>query len=124
MRNQAKHMNHEKPTITNTTDLDGISLEQALIDFEVANARVIDLTARLTSLSRELLQARTELAAVKLRGSAPAPAFASSAPYRPIGAGDVAELESLRDIVHQLRASRAVRGVSLFSTKLRKVLAR
>ena len=117
-------MNHEKPTITNTTDLDGISLEQALIDFEVANARVVDLTARLTSLSRELLQARTELAAMKLRSSGPAAAFTSRAPYQPIGAGDVAELENLRDIVRQLRASRAVRCVSLFSTKLRKVLAR
>lgn len=45
----------------NTTDLDGISLEQALIDFEVANARVMDLTSRLTSMSRELISARSEL---------------------------------------------------------------
>lgn len=112
-------MNNDQRTITNTTDLDGISLEQALIDFEVANARVVDLTARLTSLSRELLQAKTELATVKLRSSAPA----SAAPYRGSSIGDPAELENLRDIVRQLRASRAVRAVSLFSAKLRKVLA-
>ncbi|QGJ67872.1 hypothetical protein FDU21_17630 [Xanthomonas oryzae pv. oryzae] len=47
----------------NTTDLDQISLEQALIDFEVANARVMDLTSRLTSMSRELIQTRSELSA-------------------------------------------------------------
>lgn len=103
----------------NTTDLDGISLEQALIDFEVANARVIDLTARLTSLSQELLQARTELATVKLRGSAPE----GSAPYRAINVGDMGELQALRDRLQQLRASRALRIVSLFSGKVRQVLA-
>lgn len=103
----------------NTTNLDDISLEQALIDFEVANARVIDLTARLTSLSKELLQAKTELATVKLRSSAPV----GSAPYRAINVGDMAELEQLRDIVRQLRASRVVRVASLFSSKLRQVLA-
>lgn len=103
----------------NTTDLDSISLEQALIDFEVANARVIDLTARLTSLSRELLQARTELATVKLRGAAPV----GSVAYKAINVGDVAELEQLRSIVSQLRASRAVRIASMFSDNLRRVLA-
>jgi len=39
-------------------DIESISLEQALIDFEVANARVIDLTRRLTSLSQEVLTLR------------------------------------------------------------------
>jgi len=100
----------------NTTDLDGISLEQALIDFEVANARVIDLTARLTSMSRELLQARTELATLKLRSNAPVAALAAST-------GDAAEIARLRDTLTQLRASRAVRIASLFSGKLRQVLA-
>lgn len=103
----------------NTTDLDGISLEQALIDFEVANARVIDLTARLTSLSQELVQAKTELATIKLRASAPE----GSAPYRAINMGDVAELERLRDVLRQVRASRVVQVASIFSGKLRKVLA-
>lgn len=42
----------------NQSTIDRISLEQALIDFEVANARVIDLTERLTNMSRELNEAR------------------------------------------------------------------
>lgn len=110
-------MNEDKVNM-NTTDLDGISLEQALLDFEVANARVIDLTSRLTTMSRELLQAKTELATVKLRGSAQE----GTASYRAINVGDVAELERLRDTVRQIRASRLVQIASLFSGKLRKVL--
>ncbi|WP_369140007.1 hypothetical protein [Modestobacter versicolor] len=43
-----------------TERVDGLSLEQALIDFEVANARVVDLTHRLTDLNRELLELRSE----------------------------------------------------------------
>ncbi|MEY2152567.1 hypothetical protein AB7849_16795 [Rhodanobacter sp. 115] len=103
----------------NTTDLDGISLEQALIDFEVANARVIDLTSRLTSLSRELIQARTELATVKLRGAAPV----GSPAHRSIDIGDMGELARLRDTLNQVRTSRLVRAACMFSGKLRKVLA-
>ncbi|AGG87748.1 hypothetical protein [Rhodanobacter denitrificans] len=102
----------------NTTNLDDISLEQALIDFEVANTRVIDLTARLTALSKELLQAKTELATIKLRGSVPV----DSAAYRAINVGDMGELAHLREVVRQLRASRVVRVALLFSSKLRKVL--
>jgi hypothetical protein len=40
--------------------VDRLSLEQALVDFEVANARVLDLTHRLTELNRELLDLRSE----------------------------------------------------------------
>jgi hypothetical protein len=40
--------------------VDQLSLEQALVDFEVANARVLDLTHRLTELNRELLDLRSE----------------------------------------------------------------
>jgi hypothetical protein len=43
----------------NHKQIDSVSLEQALIDFEVANARVIDLTERLTSMSKELHEARS-----------------------------------------------------------------
>ena len=39
-----------------------ISLEQALLDFDVANARVIDLTGRLTSLSARSRRLRHDLA--------------------------------------------------------------
>ena len=40
--------------VKNTADLDDISLAQALLDVDVANARVIDLTKRLTTLTKEL----------------------------------------------------------------------
>lgn len=49
------------PDARNSVDLDPLNLEQALIDFEVANARVIDLTRRLTEMNRQLTSARNEL---------------------------------------------------------------
>jgi hypothetical protein len=45
--------------------MDRLSLEHALHDFEVANARVVDLTQRLIGTGRELAQAREELAALQ-----------------------------------------------------------
>jgi hypothetical protein len=42
-------------------DLDQLSLAQALIDFEVANARVIDLTARLVDAHRKNAELSAEL---------------------------------------------------------------
>lgn len=56
-----------EPTVTNTVDLDPISLNQALLDFDVANARVIDLTKRLTTLTAEVRTSTTELQKVRLR---------------------------------------------------------
>ncbi len=47
--------------------MDTVNLERALIDFEIANARVIDLTARLTNFSTELLATRSELGLAKVR---------------------------------------------------------
>lgn len=52
--------------VTNTVDLDGISLSQALLDFEVANARVIDLTKRLTAMNKELVKTTTALQKAQL----------------------------------------------------------
>lgn len=104
--------------IMNTLDLDAISLKQALLDFEVANARVVDLTARLTTLSKELLQSKTELATIKLKGGVPLDTTA----FRAISIGDATELAELRSLVSQLRASRAIRIAKLFSAKLRKAL--
>jgi hypothetical protein len=46
--------------------LDRLNLEQALRDFEVANRRVLDLTHRLATMHRELLDARTELNLTKI----------------------------------------------------------
>lgn len=48
-------------------DIDSISLEQALIDVETANLRVIDLTRRLTGLNQELVMLRSEVAFLRSR---------------------------------------------------------
>jgi hypothetical protein len=40
--------------------LDEISLEQALIDVEIANARAMDLTSRLLSARRDLVSAQEQ----------------------------------------------------------------
>jgi exonuclease VII small subunit len=42
-------------------ELDRLSLEQSLADFEVANARVMDLTQRLADAAQEIRSLRTEL---------------------------------------------------------------
>jgi len=42
-------------------ELDRLSLNQALLDFEVANARVTDLTQRLIDASNEIAALRAEL---------------------------------------------------------------
>ncbi|WP_448229665.1 hypothetical protein [Pseudoxanthomonas mexicana] len=84
-------------------DIDKISLEQALIDVEIANKRVLDLTARLTMLSRELLEARA-----RINGGA-----TQSIDYG-LTSGD----EKLR----QIAASRVFRLARMFSPKLRRLL--
>lgn len=48
-------------------ELDEVSLTHALHDFEVANARVVDLTQRLITTSRELSTAREDLAELHRR---------------------------------------------------------
>jgi predicted nucleic acid-binding Zn-ribbon protein len=57
----------ETQPVKNTADLDDISLAQALLDVDVANSRVIDLTKRLTALTKELRQSTTDLQKAKLR---------------------------------------------------------
>lgn len=57
----------EMPDAPNVADLDQISLSQALLDFEVANARVIDLTKRLTAMNKELVKTTTALQKAQLR---------------------------------------------------------
>jgi len=47
-------------TTSLTETVDRLSLVQALKDFEVANARVLDLTHRLTDLNQELLELRSD----------------------------------------------------------------
>jgi predicted nucleic acid-binding Zn-ribbon protein len=55
--------------VKNTIDLDDLSLTQALLDVDVANARVIDLTKRLTVLTKELRETTTALQKVKVRNA-------------------------------------------------------
>jgi len=55
--------------VKNTADLDEISLAQALRDVDVANARVIDLTKRLTVLTKELRDTTTLLQKTKLKNA-------------------------------------------------------
>jgi hypothetical protein len=54
-------------TVKNTVDLDDISLAQALLDVDVANARVIDLTKRLTTLTQELRRSNNLVKKAKQR---------------------------------------------------------
>jgi predicted nucleic acid-binding Zn-ribbon protein len=42
-------------------EMSALSLEQALIDFEIANARVVDLTQRLVAAGEEIAELRREL---------------------------------------------------------------
>lgn len=44
-----------------SVELDRLSLTQALVDFEVANARVTDLTQRLIDAANEIVALRAEL---------------------------------------------------------------
>lgn len=84
-------------------DIDKISLEQALIDVEIANKRVLDLTARLTSLSKDLIDARTRL---------------NGTPSTEIDYGRTSADDKLR----QIAASRVYRIARIISPKLRRLL--
>jgi len=61
----AENTEVSRPTIT--VDLDKLSLAQCLQDFEVANARVMDLTARLTGINSQLVAQTSELQKLRLR---------------------------------------------------------
>lgn len=47
-------------------EMDALSLEQALLDFEVANARVLDLTQRLLEATATIAELRTELQRIQI----------------------------------------------------------
>ena len=57
----------EGATAPQPRDIDIISLRQALLDVEVANARVVDLTQRLTQLNERLIATATELEVLRMR---------------------------------------------------------
>lgn len=81
-------------TVLDKARVDDVNLEQALLDFELANARVLDLTRRLTTLSSELMTARQELEEGRLGLSRAN-----------------AELEALRQENALIKASLAYRGL-------------
>ncbi len=56
----------ETTGIPGFADLDRVNFEQALVDVEVANARVVDLTGRLTTMAGELLARRAEVGNLEL----------------------------------------------------------
>ena len=53
------------PTADLGPEMDRLSLTQALHDFDVANARVVDLTQRLIGTGRELAAVREQLASLQ-----------------------------------------------------------
>jgi hypothetical protein len=61
-------MKSDDVPLLNSAELDGINLTQALVDVEIANARVIDLTRRLTEFNKQLGEARhaAEVAQIEL----------------------------------------------------------
>lgn len=108
-------------------DLNQISLEQALIDFEIANARVIDLTSRLTTLSKEVLTLRGQIEVERTRSAT----LAQAASDRVLtNSGPTSEeVEALKTkatqmeyILEHLTQSRAVAIASLFASRLRSAI--
>lgn len=49
-----------------TDQMDRLSLEQALRDFEIANARVLDLTQRLITATQEINQLRHQYESLRI----------------------------------------------------------
>ena len=83
--------------------MEAVNLERALIDFEIANARVIELTARLTEFGRDLLATRAELGLAKLR---------------------IAELEVVAAELATVKGSQAYRAARLLGNSRAKLLRR
>lgn len=97
----ARGSNSDGTTIA--LEVDGINLERALIDFEIANARVIDVTARLTDLSRDLLATRAELGLARLR---------------------IAELEAAAEELAVVKSSAAYRAARMLGDSRARMLRR
>lgn len=69
---QQKPATSTVPPSTFPVDLDKVSLQQALRDFEMANARVLDLTQRLIASERSRKALESELNQLKLQHNAEA----------------------------------------------------
>ena len=65
VRNLSATSGDEATAIELDRELDRLSVEQALRDFEIANARTIDLTQRLVDLSNEVTDLRGQLVAAQ-----------------------------------------------------------
>jgi len=57
----------DKESRSHTADLDRVNLVQALRDFEIANARVLDLTQRLIESERRRKDVENELEHMRLK---------------------------------------------------------
>lgn len=96
-------------------EIDRLNLVHALKDFEVANARVVDLTARLTTLQEQYLSLQHEATMYRLQN-------ASADDLR--ARADFLEYERnvARTEAAQLRASRSFRIGSMITRVLRKLM--
>lgn len=81
--------------------MDRVSLDQALADFAVANARVLDLTRRLTTMAEELARLKDENARLRIADGRLRELEASSA-YQAVRAGR-AGITLTRQFVARLR---------------------
>ncbi|WP_282948108.1 hypothetical protein [Cellulomonas endometrii] len=66
MADAAHPQERPRPDGLGAAPLDSLNLEQALTDLELAHARVVDLTGRVTSLSEEVLHLRAEVGNLQL----------------------------------------------------------
>jgi hypothetical protein len=60
------HTSQPTDDVSLREEIDRLSLEQALRDFEVANERVMDLTQRLISANDKVVEQQTELDRVRV----------------------------------------------------------
>lgn len=65
---ETRTVNGRMPSVP-ATEIDRLNIEQALRDFEVANARVVDLTSRLTAMNERALNLQHELSSVRLEAA-------------------------------------------------------
>src|ERR1700739_3327551 len=98
--------------------LDAISLEQALIDFEVANARVIDLAQRLAKMSKEVIALRGQLQLAQTKIAVLEHASNMITPTSNVITPNLEEEEAQRRLA-EIRNSRALMIAALFAPRLR-----
>lgn len=114
MPTSTKKVQQHEPKIS-ADDLDRISLSQALRDFEIANARVIDLTARLTATHNRLVDTQHELSLTRVHvGNLNAIISAHE--------GTADHAEELQARLDTIQRSRSFRLAVLMSKTARRVL--